>query len=181
MTEQEMEQLRYPIGRYQFDAEKAAQLYPQWIEDIDELPYRLANIVTLLNDEQLDTPYRPGGWTIRQLVHHLGDSHMNSLIRFKLALTEDTPTIKPYNQDAWVKTADATALNMDESLMFLSLIHKKLVAILNNLSEADLQKSFVHPELGKITLLYSIGMYAWHGNHHLVQITRLCSQQKWLK
>jgi hypothetical protein len=181
MTEQELNQLRYPIGRYQFDSEKAAHRYPQWIEDIDQLPYRLANIVALLNDEQLDTPYRPGGWTIRQLIHHLGDSHTNCLIRFKLALTEDTPTIKAYNQDEWVRTPDATALNVDESLMFLSLIHKKLVVILKSLTPDDLQKSFIHPELGQITLLYTIGLYAWHGNHHLVHITKVCSQNKWLK
>jgi hypothetical protein len=132
-----------------------------------------------LNDSQLDTPYREGGWTVRQVVHHLADSHANSVIRFKLALTEDWPTIKPYNENTWAQLPDSKSLPVDSSLTFISAMHERWVALLESMSEADFERGYVHPERGRQNLLTALGIYAWHGRHHTAHITSLRARNNW--
>lgn len=179
MTPTDLEKLKYPIGKFSYPGEVSMQQAQQWIGEIESLPLRLQNVVSQLSEKQLDTPYRPGGWTVRQVVHHIGDSHMNSLIRFKWALTEDTPTIKPYDEVGWANTAEYNAVSVSDALDFLILLHKKLVALLRSLDEADLQRSFNHPVSGTVKLGKNIGLYAWHGNHHLAHINELCHREGW--
>jgi len=143
------------------------------------LPARLCAAVAGLNDSQLDTPYRDGGWTLRQVVHHLADSHANSVIRFKLALTEDWPTIKPYDENAWAQLSDSKSLPIDSSLSFISAMHERWVALLESMSEADFERGYVHPERGRQNLLTALGIYAWHGRHHTAHITALRARNNW--
>jgi uncharacterized damage-inducible protein DinB len=164
--------LRYPVGRFQkvpFDADTIAA----WIAEIGQLPGQLRTAVSDLNEKQLETPYRSGGWTVRQVVHHLADSHMNSFIRFKWALTEETPTIKPYEEALWAETADAKHANIEWSLQLLEMLHLRWVALLQSLTIEDYHKTFVHPASGVIELWTNIGIYAWHGRHHLAHINSL--------
>ncbi|MBK9216499.1 MAG: bacillithiol transferase BstA [Chloracidobacterium sp.] len=168
--------LRYPIGEFERSnfSDRAENL-----RSIAELPSKLSAAVAGLTDEQLDTPYRDGGWTIRQTVHHLADSHMNSLIRFKLALTEDdVPTIKPYYEDRWADLGD-TKLPVDVSLQLIDSIHTRWSALLDSMSEADFQKQFIHPETGEWTLDAALALYAWHSKHHTAHITSLRSRLGW--
>jgi uncharacterized damage-inducible protein DinB len=142
------------------------------------LPERLTAAVAGLNDAQLDTPYRDGGWTVRQLVHHLPDSHANSYVRFKLGLTEDWPTIKPYDEAAWANLPDSRAPILT-SLMFLDGLHKRLVSVLESMSEEDFQRGFTHPERGRMTLAVNLALYDWHSRHHVAHITALRARQGW--
>jgi hypothetical protein len=143
------------------------------------LPARLREVVTGLSDDQLDTPYRPGGWTVRQLVHHLADSHINSYVRFRLALTEDEPTIKPYNEGLWAELEDARGLPVDVSLKLLEVLHTRLVALLRSLTPCDWERQFRHPESGIVSLDRNVALYAWHGNHHVAHIARLRERMQW--
>ena len=136
------------------------------------LPARIHEAVAGLNDAQLDTPYRPGGWTVRQVVHHVADSHMNGYIRVKLALTEDVPTIKTYEEAAWAELADSRA-DVDVSLALLDALHTRWVLLLRSLSEADYERTFNHPEWGLMTLGTLLRLYEWHGRHHVAHITRM--------
>ncbi|RTR35828.1 putative metal-dependent hydrolase [Robertmurraya yapensis] len=170
--------VRYPIGKFQVDSEITMDLVQGWIEDVDQLPGQLREAVEVLNDEQLDTPYRDGGWTVRQVVHHLADSHMNAYIRFKLALTEENPIIKPYEEAEWAKLPDSE-LPVEVSLAILENVHLRLVKILNSLGPEDLEKTFVHPDSGLTAVAKNIGLYSWHGRHHLAHITSLCSRKGW--
>jgi uncharacterized damage-inducible protein DinB len=173
---------RYPIGRYHWDKEITEVDRQKWIAEIAALPERLQAAVTGLSDEQLDTPYRKGGWTIRQVVHHLADSHMNSLIRFKLALTENNPTIRPYYEDRWAELSDSRTLPVEPSLMLLTGLHSRWTTLLLSLSPDDYARTFYHPESEKsIRLDYNLGLYAWHGNHHLAHIVGLCEREGWRK
>ena len=170
---------RYPIGDFDKNAPLTPEGREQNIKDIRELPAKLAAAVNGLSDEQLDTPYRDGGWTLRQTVHHVADSHINSLCRFKLALTEDeTPTIKPYMEDRWAQLADST-MPVDVSLKIVEGVHERLSALLDSFSEEDFQREFIHPETGKWTLEKVLALYAWHSKHHTAHITELRKQRDW--
>lgn len=170
--------LRYPIGIFEYEDDITADLTNMWIADIEVFPSLLLDAVKGLNDKQLDTTYRPDGWTVRQVVHHLADSHMNSYIRFKLALTENTPVIKSYNESKWAELADST-LPVDISLTLLETLHKRWAHLLRSLSPADLKNTFNHPDSGEVSVARNIGIYAWHGKHHLAQITALCNDKGW--
>ncbi|MFK7844034.1 MAG: YfiT family bacillithiol transferase [Rhodothermales bacterium] len=175
-----MTDLRYPIGKYQPAAEVNAAYIEESIADIEAMPALLRQALDGLTSAQLDTPYRPEGWTVRQLVHHIGDSHLNSVIRFKWTLTEATPTIKAYNQNEWATTSDVLATPVDVNLDFLETLHVKWVLLLKSMEGNDWQKAFVHPETGKkLTLGWLVGLYAWHGKHHVAHITGLRDREGW--
>jgi len=173
-----MEDLRYPVGKFAFDKDPTPEKRRAWINEIVELPARARQAVSGLAPSQLDTPYRDGGWTVRQVVHHIADSHMNSFTRFKLALTEDNPTIKPYDQDAWAKTADAAA-DVELSLRILEGLHARWAALLSAMAPADFARTFVHPEDGLRTLDRILQIYAWHCRHHVAHITGLRARKGW--
>ncbi len=180
MEEIALEQLRYPIGKYEIPNPITDQHIEEWIQVLEHLPNRLADMVSLLSDPQLETPYRPGGWTVRQLVHHIADSHHHSYIRFKWALTEENPTIKPYFEKEWSKLFDAKTAPIQLSLDHLKAVHAKLVYLLKGLSKEEMQRKFTHPEgNGQTTLEENIGRYAWHGNHHLAHIKNLLDREGW--
>jgi uncharacterized damage-inducible protein DinB len=163
---------RYPIGQFTFPDSTTAEERQAWIREIARTPQQLRAAVAGLSKEQLDTPYRPGGWTVRQVVHHVPDSHMNAFVRFKLALTEDQPTIKPYDEARWAVLADA-ALPVDPSLDLLEALHLRWVRILESMSERDHQRAFVHPESGMWRLDQYLAQYAWHGRHHVAHVASL--------
>lgn len=166
----EIENLRFPIGKFSAPQKISPDHIKHWIEVIRDFPERLIAATKDLNQEQLEKQYRPDGWTIQQVVHHCADSHMNSLIRFKLALTEETPTIKPYAEDLWADLLDYK-LPIESSIKILAGIHERWVKLLENLTEIDLEKQFIHPENNElISLKQNIGIYAWHCNHHLAHI-----------
>ncbi len=179
MEKDPLYRLKYPIGEFDFAGEITRAVVNGWIDEIEQLPGKLRAVVSKLSDEQLDTPYRSGGWTLRQVVHHIGDSHLNSYIRFKWTLTEDTPTIKAYYEDRWAELPDYQRVPVAVSLDFIEALHRKWVILLRELSDADLQRAFIHPESGATLLGKNIGIYAWHGNHHLAHITRLCERKNW--
>ena len=168
--------LRYPIG--QFDPADAAGR-SEHIKTIAELPSTLAASVAGLSDEQLDTPYRPEGWTLRQTVHHVADSHINSMVRFKLTLTEDeSPTIRPYYEDRWAELADSR-MPVDVSLAIVDGVHRRWVSLLESMSDEDFQREFIHPETGKWTLEKVLALYAWHSRHHTAHITSTRERNGW--
>jgi hypothetical protein len=174
MSEDPLYHLKYPIGEYLPPADISKDHIDLWIDQIASLPERVSQLVNGISDTQLDTPYRPGGWTIRQVIHHIPDSHINSYIRFKWALTEDNPTIKAYDEVAWAELYDTKDEPIQVSLDFLKVVHAKLVNVIKTMSEEQLKRTFVHPQSGKITLLdWNIGMYAWHGEHHLGHIASI--------
>ena len=175
-----MNRLRFPIGQFQKPDNLTKNLIDKFIDDIETFPERLRKEVENLSDVQLDTPYRPDGWTIRQVVNHCADSHMNSLTRFKLALTENKPTIKPYYEDKWAELADSKNMPIEPALKMLKGIHQRWTILLRSLKEDDLKKRFIHPEHGKeFQLDENIGLYAWHCNHHLAHITTLKDGKSW--
>ena len=165
-----LEQLKYPIGKFEKPEIINQDILSQWIAEIAAFPVNLKAEVTHLTDGQLDSPYRPEGWSIRQVVHHCADSHMNSLIRFKLALTEEVPTIKTYREEKWAELADGR-MPIAPSLMLLEGLHARWAALLRSLSEEDLRRVYIHPDQKQaIPLNVTIGLYAWHGKHHLAHI-----------
>ncbi|QQZ09639.1 YfiT family bacillithiol transferase [Heyndrickxia vini] len=170
--------LKYPIGKFQFNGEVTTSVTKEWINEIEDFPRLLQDAVKDLNNEQLDTPYRSGGWTVRQVIHHLADSHMNAYVRFKLALTEEKPVIKPYDETEWAELSDYK-LPIDISLSLLESLHKRWTNLLRSLSGADLEKTFIHPVSGDVSVGENIGIYAWHGRHHLAHITSLCKRNGW--
>jgi hypothetical protein len=176
MTDQD--DLRYPVGKFPPPPESTPVLRAEQIEILRLLPERLRSAVSGLNDAQLDTPYRDGGWTVRQVVHHFADSHANSYIRIKLALTEDGPTIKPYDEAAWARLPDSR-MPIAPSLDFVSGVHARLVALLESMSEVDYQRGFNHPERGRMTLATNLALYAWHSRHHVAHITNLRVRIGW--
>ncbi|MGG6314218.1 YfiT family bacillithiol transferase [Paenibacillus macerans] len=164
---------RYPIGTFTFEGEITAAQREQWIREIETLPAKMRQAVAGLSEDQLNLPYREGGWTLRQVVHHVGDSHINAYTRFKLALTEETPTIRPYYEDRWAELPDYRA-DIQVSLALLEALHQRWVILLKAMSDADFERPFHHPASGQTTsLAYNLGSYAWHGNHHLAHITAL--------
>ena len=163
--------LRYPIGKFEVPVSYTPAEIHNWINVIKTLPGKMRHAIIGLNDTQLDTPYRPGGWTIRQVVHHVADSHMNACIRFKWAMTEDNPTIKAYQQTDWALLPDYK-LPVEASLKILDGLHQRLVALFEGFSEDDWNRTFIHPESGAtISLKRNLAMYAWHSKHHLAHIT----------
>jgi uncharacterized damage-inducible protein DinB len=160
--------MKYPIGPFSAPSEITTELVQEWIADIESFPKLLRESVQNLNEKQLDTPYREGGWTVRQVVHHCADSHMNSFIRFKLALTEDNPTIKGYMEEKWAEMPDYLQLPIEPSMKLLEGLHERWTVLLRSLSLDDLKKTFFHPERQRsIPLDQTIALYAWHGKHHL--------------
>ena len=174
-----MTDLRYPIGKFQLEGDITEERRRGWIAEIEQTPARLRAAVDGLSPEQLDTPYRPGGWTVRQVVHHLPDSHLNSYVRFKLALTEDGPTIKPYDEQKWAELNDSRSAPVYVSLALLESLHQRWVLVLRSMSEADFARAFRHPELGVRTLDQTVALYAWHGRHHVAHITSLRDRMGW--
>jgi hypothetical protein len=173
------EELRYPIGRFHPPAHVSGEQVRAWIDDIERLPAALRAAVERLTPGQLDTPYRPGGWTVRQVVHHVVDSHLNSFIRFKWALTESRPTIKAYFEDRWAELPDYSDTPIETSLRLLEALHERWVFLLRGLDADDLQREFVHPDSGPVRLDMNVGIYAWHGRHHLAHITGLVEREGW--
>ena len=171
--------LRYPIGRYERvttslgPAERTA-----YISDIAAAPSLVRSALDGLDGEQLDEPYRPGGWTVRQVVHHLADSHLNSYVRFKLALTEDEPTVKPYDEKAWAELTDSR-MDPETSVVLLDMLHRRWVALLEDLTVEQWARRFAHPERGPMNLDETLALYAWHGKHHVAHITRLRERKGW--
>lgn len=167
----DIDKLKYPIGKFQKPEGINEQQVKSWIKIIEEFPEKLNDEVKNLSDEQLEKRYRPNGWTIRQVVHHCADSHMNSFIRFKLALTEEKPTIKPYAEELWAELPDAKDLPVDSSLRILAGLHERWVYLLVNLTDQELEKLFLHPETDLlISLKTNLGIYAWHCEHHLAHV-----------
>lgn len=179
MDEKELNKLRYPIGKFSPPKEITTSAIKNFIKTIEETPEKLRAAVQDLNEEQLDTPYRPGGWTIRQVIHHLPDSHMNSYVRFKLALTENTPAIKTYDEAKWAELDDSKDTPIEVSLNLLESLHKRWVVLLRSMSEKDFHKTVNHPEWGEIKLDRMLALYAWHCRHHLAHITSLRQRMGW--
>jgi len=174
-----MTDLRYPIGKFSYDGPLTEERRRAFLNDIGQAPANLRAAVKGLSEAQLDTPYRPGGWTVRQVVHHLPDSHMNAFIRFKLALTEDEPTIKPYAEDRWAQLSDVAATPIETSLCLLDCLHQRWMKLLGSLTAEQWERTFRHPEIGVMTLDKTLAMYAWHGHHHVTQITALRGREGW--
>src|ERR1044072_740570 len=174
-----MEDLRYPVGKFNFQEDLSEAQIKQAIDDIAEAPAKLRAAVGGLTDAQLDTPYREGGWTARQVVHHVVDRHLNSCIRFRLALTEDEPPIKPYDEGEWAELVDAKTAPVDLSLAILDPLHQRWVTLLRSVVPEAFKRQFRHPELGTVTLEKNLGLYAWHGKHHTAHITALREREGW--
>jgi hypothetical protein len=174
----DLDDLRYPIGHFNPPAVSMSGIRAAQIQTLRLLPERLRAAVAGLNDAQLDTPYREGGWNARQVVHHVADSHANGYIRFKLALTEDWPTVRPYDQAAWAELADYK-LPIEDSLAFIEALHARWVALLESLTDADFRRGFIHPEDGRATLAKALAIYDWHSRHHTAHITSLRARQGW--
>ncbi len=174
------EQDKYPIGKFVRPTDVSEQDIDNHISNIQTFPARLKAEVINLSDEQLDTPYREDGWTIRQVVNHVSDSHSNALIRFKLALTEDKPTIKPYMEDRWAELADSKTISIGPALTMIDGIHQRWAVLLKSMSENAFQRKFIHPEHGnEMTLYVTLALYSWHSNHHLAHITTLKKTKNW--
>ncbi len=174
-----MEDLRYPIGKFSARESHTPEEIKTFIQRIETLPSKLEAAIEGFSHQQLDTPYREGGWTVRQVVHHVADSHMNAFIRVKWMLTEETPVIKAYNEKLWAETGE-TKSEPALSLALIKALHAKWVTLLKSLSQDQLQKQFIHPDTKKHVVLHNlIGMYAWHGDHHLAHITELKKRQGW--
>ena len=171
MTNIDLEKLKYPIGKFETPIDINATMLAEWIKAIELFPTQVQAEVNGLSEEELDTPYRPEGWTIRQVVHHLADSHINAYTRFKLALTEDNPTVKPYMEDKWALLPEAKSAPIDASLKILEGIHQRWVATMKSMTEDQQKNTFGHPEHGRLFYLdETAGLYAWHGKHHLEHI-----------
>ncbi len=175
-----LEKLKYPIGKSQIPQNISNDDIKNWIEIIENHPNKIDLMIKNLKDEQLDTPYRPDGWTIRQVVHHLGDSHTNSYVRFKWTLTEDHPIIKAYFEDRWAELPDTKSAPIQLGLIYLTALHAKWVYLLKSLTQEDLKKCFIHPETKmKVSLAQNIGLYAWHCEHHYEHINQLMIRKNW--
>jgi uncharacterized damage-inducible protein DinB len=172
--------LRYPVGKFDWNAPVSEADYPRFIAEIAEAPGALRSAVAGLSRDQLETRYRPDGWTVKQVVHHVPDSHLNAYCRFKLALTEDEPTIKPYDQEKWAELPDSQQVPIDVSLDLLDSLHQRWVAVLMSMDTADFNRGLRHPEHGRVlTLAQMLALYAWHGRHHVGHITSLRMREGW--
>ena len=174
-----LEELRYPIGQFSRTQIVSVNEFAQYINEIERLPFDLRKSVSGLSDSQLDTPYREGGWTIRQVVHHLFDSHVNSYMRLKLALTENNPTIRPYDEASWAELHDARQAPVDLSLGMIEGLHKRWMMNLRSLNSDQIARTYIHPESGLWRIDQNAAMYAWHGKHHLAHINGLKQRMGW--
>lgn len=174
-----MSDLRYPIGKFSFEGPPTDIQRAKLLDDIEQAPARMRQAVAGLSSEQLDTPYRPEGWTVRQVVHHVPDSHMNAYIRFKLALTEDEPTIKPYMEDRWAVLEDTKETPVEVSLALLESLHERWDHLLRSIKPGEWKRTFRHPALGVVSLDKNLALYSWHGRHHVAHITSLRERMKW--
>jgi uncharacterized damage-inducible protein DinB len=180
ITGPELEALRFPVGAYVKPDHISTGQLQAFLQTITEFPAKLEAEVVHLSDAQLDTPYRPGGWTVRQVVHHCADSHINSFTRFKLTLTEDLPTIKPYREELWAELPDSKNLPLHSSLQILKYVHERWVVVLNAMNAEQWKRGFIHPEKGRrIDLDEAAALYAWHCDHHLAHITSLKKRMGW--
>jgi DinB superfamily len=170
---------RYPIGKFTYEGTLSEAQKQQFLKEIEQAPERMRAAVHALTEAQLDTPYRDGGWTVRQVVHHVPDSHMNAVIRFKLALTEDEPTIKPYEEDRWAQLGDVAATPVETSLCLLECLHTRWMNVLRSMTAEQWKRTFRHPELGVMNLERTLALYAWHGKHHVAHVTRLRESKGW--
>ena len=170
---------RFPIGKFHYEGAPSEDQRRKFIDEIEHMPTAIRAAVQGLSPEQLDTPYREGGWNVRQVVHHVPESHMNAYIRFKLALTEDEPTIKPYAEDRWARLADVQTTPIEVSLVLLESLHTRWVRLLRSLDEEEWKRTFKHPELGPVSLEKNLAIYAWHGRHHTAHITELRKRMNW--
>jgi uncharacterized damage-inducible protein DinB len=170
---------RFPIGKFSYQGPPTVGQKQQFLDEIERAPANLRAAVARLSDQQLDTPYRDGGWTVRQVVHHVPDSHMNSYMRFKLALTEDNPTIKTYMEDLWAELPEAKSAPIEVSLSLLENLHGRWILFLRSLKPEDWKKTFRHPELGPMDLEKTLALYAWHGKHHVAHVTKLSERMGW--
>lgn len=170
---------RYPTGKFHFNPDVTPEIRRRAIDTIRDTPAALRAAVRGLTGAQVNTPYRDEGWTVRQVVHHVPESHMNAYIRFKLALTEDNPTIKPYNEDGWSKLEDVARVPIETSITLLEALHERWVALLETLGPADFARPLLHPEIGRITLDRLLQLYAWHGPHHVAHVTALRARNGW--
>jgi uncharacterized damage-inducible protein DinB len=174
-----MDDLKYPIGKFVAPAAVPAEDRARLIGELRDAPARLREAVAGLNETQLDTPYRPGGWTVRQVVHHIPDSHLNAYLRFRLALTEDQPAIKPYDEARWAELADARSGPVEVSLGLLTALHARWVALLESLSVGQWTRAYRHPDMGAVSLDKALALYAWHGRHHVAHVTSLRQRSGW--
>lgn len=175
-----LDQLRYPVGKFAFKADADDKEIRSWISEIEQMPVHLKNAVKGLSEAQINTPYRDGGWTVRQVVHHLADSHMNAYMRFKLALTEDKPTIKPYLEKAWAEMDDSLNLPIDISISILEPLHTRWVYMLKNIKASEFDRSVFHPESKReMSVKFLMALYAWHSRHHVAHIAELRKRNKW--
>jgi DinB superfamily len=174
-----MDDLRYPVGKFDFPKSVSAQDLTEFIDQIAETPSRMRAALAGLSESQLDTPYRPEGWTLRQLAHHVPDSHMNSYVRYRLALTEDEPVVKPYDESRWAELPDARSMPVEPSLLLLEYLHARWVPLLRSLSASEWKRNFRHPDLGLVSLEKNAALYAWHGRHHVAHITALRERMGW--
>ncbi|MGA8765585.1 MAG: putative metal-dependent hydrolase [Candidatus Acidiferrales bacterium] len=171
--------LRYPIGKFEAVTSLTPDQRRQYIDVIADAPARLAAAVAGLTPAQLDTPYRPEGWTVRQLVHHIADSHMNAVIRFKLTLTEDEPMVKTYEESLWAELADAKTPPIETSLVLIDNLHNRWVLLLRSIAPAEWLRKFRHPQWGPATMDFLLAQYAWHSKHHVAHITALRQRHGW--
>ena len=171
--------LRYPIGQFNWSGPNTSEQRARLIDDIAAAPEKMRSAVAGLSDAQLNSPYRDGGWTVRQVVHHVPDSHMNSYIRIKFALTEHEPTIKPYDEAVWAELIDGRSAPVEPSLSLLEGLHRRWALFLRSLSDDDVKRKFNHPELGIVTIDKYIALYAWHGKHHVAHIMSLREREGW--
>lgn len=174
-----MTDLRYPVGKFEYQGPPSEDQRSALIQQIADTPAHLRSSITALSETQLDTAYRPGGWTVRQVVHHVPDSHMNSYVRFKLALTEEEPTIKPYAEDRWAELPDSKATPVEVSLALLDSLHDRWVRLLRSLTSEQWKRTFRHPDLGPMNLEKTLALYAWHSRHHVAHITELRKRMSW--
>lgn len=174
----DMSSLKYPFGKYHLARDYSEEAINGWIQTIEDFPKKITELTKNLSQEELNFTYRPDGWTIKQVVHHCADSHLNSYIRFKWTLTEDSPTIKAYFEDRWAELPDSQNDNISASLELISGLHSRWTNLLKNLSDQQLERSFTHPETGKqISLKKNISLYAWHCEHHLAHIAQALKHQ----
>jgi uncharacterized damage-inducible protein DinB len=170
---------RFPIGKFSFEGPLTENKKAEFLNDIEQAPSRMRAAVAGLSEKQLETPYREGGWTVRQVVHHVPDSHMNSYIRFKLAMTEQEPTIRPYMENLWAELPEAKNGPIEMSLRLLEDLHARWIMFLRALKPEDWKRTFRHPELGLMSLEKALALYAWHSKHHVAHINRLREQMGW--
>lgn len=173
------EDLRFPVGKFAPPAEITEEMREKFLHTIESLPPNLKDAVEDLTDIQLDTPYRPAGWTVRQVVHHIADSHLNSFCRFKLGLSEDVPTIKTYDESVWAEMADSKDTPIELSLNIIDGLHARWTRLLKSMSDADFEKKINHPERGEMTLGALLALYDWHSRHHTAHITKLRERNGW--